>query len=417
MICIHELILNTITNQFKKYFFHCQTRGIYKKRVEQAYCITDNQFLPDRYVEGICPNCGSNARGDQCDNCSLILDPLDLLDKKCKICGSTPEIRETEHFYFSFSKFQRDLEKYIAKSEKEKLWRDNAIALTKRYLSEGIPDRAVTRDLPNGIDVPVPAFEGKKIYVWIEAVAGYYTASLEWAKQNGKDITKWWNSNSTVSYYIHGKDNIPFHTIIWPSILLGLEIESLPERIISSEYVTLEKRKISTSKNWAVWITDLLNEYHPDSIRYFLTINDPENRDMDFSWREFIYSHNSELLGAYGNFINRTLKFIENSFNSNVPQVTIDKDIRLKVQKLYHDIGTMIENVHLKEALEMIFKNIRSANRYFDDQKPWIHVKENVHMAERTLSTCVYIILNIAQLLNPFLPFSSSNVSDGDSVE
>lgn len=213
------------------------------------------------------------------------------------------------------------------------------------------------------------------------------------------------------------KDNIPFHTIIWPSILLGLEIESLPERIISSEYVTLEKRKISTSKNWAVWITDLLNEYHPDSIRYFLTINDPENRDMDFSWREFIYSHNSELLGAYGNFINRTLKFIENSFNSNVPQVTIDKDIRLKVQKLYHDIGTMIENVHLKEALEMIFKNIRSANRYFDDQKPWIHVKENVHMAERTLSTCVYIILNIAQLLNPFLPFSSSNVSDGDSVE
>lgn len=396
----------------QKIFLSLLDRGlIYKKRIEQAYCVTENQFLPDRYVEGICPNCGSNARGDQCDNCSSILDPLELQDKKCKLCGSTPEIRETEHFYFSFSKFQNDLEKYVANSEKEELWRDNAISLTKRYLSEGIPDRAVTRDLPNGIDVPVPGYESKKIYVWIEAVAGYYTASLEWAKQNEKNISKWWNSN-TVSYYVHGKDNIPFHTIIWPSILLGLEIESLPKCIISNEYVTLEKRKISTSKNWAVWLTDLLNDYHPDSIRYFLTINAPENRDMDFSWREFIYSHNSELLGAYANFINRTLKFIEKSFNSKVPQVTIDKNIRLNIQKLYRDIGRLIENGQLKDALEMLFKNIRDANRYFDEQKPWIHVKENIHMAEHTLSVCVYIILNMAQLLNPFLPFSSSKVSE-----
>jgi len=382
---------------------------LYKKKVKQAYCEKDQQFLPDRYVEGICPNCGAKARGDQCDQCSTILDPLDLINKQCKLCGNEPIIKETEHFYFSFSKFQDVLEQYTWNAEKSNLWRKNAIELTKRYLSEGLPDRAVTRDLPNGIDVPIPGFEGKKIYVWIEAVSGYLTASLEWAKQHNESIENWWNED-TISYYIHGKDNIPFHTVIWPAILLGLNNKTLPTHIISNEYLTLEKRKLSTSQNWAVWVPELLKRYHPDSIRYFLTVNAPENRDTDFSWREFIYSHNGELLGAFGNFVNRTLKFIEKSFNSTIPQSNIENDILLETEKIYKEVEESIEQGHFKIALETIFEYIRSANRYFDEKKPWIQVNENIEECKQTLSTCVLIIINLAQLLQPFLPFASEEL-------
>ncbi|MFY3790453.1 methionine--tRNA ligase [Ureibacillus sp. MALMAid1270] len=396
--CVQKIFLTLLENGY-----------LYKKKVKQAYCEKDQQFLPDRYVEGICPNCGAKARGDQCDQCSTILDPLDLINKQCKLCGNEPIIKETEHFYFSFSKFQDVLEQYTLNAEKSNLWRKNAIELTKRYLSEGLPDRAVTRDLPNGIDVPIPGFEGKKIYVWIEAVSGYLTASLEWAKQHNESIENWWNED-TISYYIHGKDNIPFHTVIWPAILLGLNNKTLPTHIISNEYLTLEKRKLSTSQNWAVWVPELLKRYHPDSIRYFLTVNAPENRDTDFSWREFIYSHNGELLGAFGNFVNRTLKFIEKSFNSTIPQSNIENDILLETEKIYKEVEESIEQGHFKIALETIFEYIRSANRYFDEKKPWIQVNENIEECKQTLSTCVLIIINLAQLLQPFLPFASEEL-------
>lgn len=382
---------------------------LYKKSIEQAYCAVDHQFLPDRFVEGTCPNCGAKARGDQCDNCSAILDPLDLIDKKCKICGNEPEIRETEHYYYEFSHFQTQLEHFVNEAATEGRWRENAIQLTKRYLNEGLPDRAVTRDLPNGISVPVKGFEDKKIYVWIEAVAGYYTASLEWANENRKDVRDWWNEE-TVSYYVHGKDNIPFHTVIWPAILMGLGKQGLPTNIVSNEYLTLEKRKLSTSQNWAVWVPEILKEYHPDSIRYFLTTNAPENRDADFSWREFIYSHNSELLGAFANFVNRTLKFIAKSFNNHVPQVTINRSIQLEVQQLYNTVGKNIEAGSMKQAIEVIFNFVRKSNRYFDEEQPWLTVNNQIEKCEETLATCVYIIQNLAQLLQPFLPFGCAKI-------
>ncbi|MBK3494153.1 methionine--tRNA ligase [Viridibacillus sp. YIM B01967] len=384
---------------------------LYKKSIEQTYCENDKQFLPDRFVEGFCPVCGSKARGDQCDHCSTILDPLDLIDRRCKICGNEPIVKETEHFYFALSKLQNALEHYVENAKEQKVWRQNAIDLSQRYLADGVPDRAVTRDLLNGVDVPIDGFDGKKIYVWIEAVSGYYTASLEWAKQNQKSVQDYWHQD-TISYYVHGKDNIPFHTIIWPAILMGINNPALPTHIVSNEYLTLEKRKLSTSLNWAVWVPYIIEKYDADTIRYFLTINAPENRDTDFSWREFIYSHNSELLGAYGNFVNRTLKFIEKSFDKQIPKGIVNPLIQLQTKKLYDEVGFAIEQSHFKAPLEEIFYYIRSANKYFDEQQPWLQIKENTEACANTLTTCVYIIANLSQLLDPFIPFSTKKIRD-----
>lgn len=382
---------------------------IYKKEIEQTYCEHCQQFLPDRYVEGICPVCKEPSRGDQCDNCSTILEPLELLERKCKICSNAPTTRSTEHFYFSLSSFQSILENYAQEAEDQKLWRENAISLTKRYLKEDLQDRAVSRDLPIGVSVPIEGYKDKKIYVWIEAVSGYYTASKLWAKDTNQDDSPFWNS-STQSYYVHGKDNIPFHSIIWPGILAGLGKKSLPTHIVSNEYLTLEKKKLSTSKNWAVWVPEILERYDPDSIRYFLTINAPENRDADFSWKEFIYSHNSELLGAYGNLVNRTLKFIEKSFDGTIPKKVINSTIQDKVNHLYKEVGEGIERTSFKEALEKIFELVRFSNKYFDEQQPWIQVREDAESCKQTLADCVYLIANLAHILTPFLPFSSEKV-------
>lgn len=384
---------------------------IFKKEIEQTYCEYDQQFLPDRYVEGGCPHCGANARGDQCDACSSVLEPLELLDRKCKICGNPSTTRFTEHFYFSLSSFQNVLENYTQEAEDKNLWRENAISLTKRYLKEGLQDRAVSRDLPIGVSVPVAGYEDKKIYVWIEAVSGYYTASKLWSKETNNDDTTFWDS-SAQSYYVHGKDNIPFHSIIWAGILAGLGKKPLPTHIVSNEYLTLEKKKLSTSKNWAVWVPDILERYEPDSIRYFLTINAPENRDADFSWKEFIYSHNSELLGAYGNFVNRTLKFIEKSFAGVIPEKAITLHIKDKVNHLYNEVGRCIENAAFKQGLEKVFELVRFSNKYFDEQQPWKQIKDDTESCKQALADCVFLIANLAHILTPFLPFSSEKVKE-----
>ncbi|PEA84293.1 methionine--tRNA ligase [Bacillus pseudomycoides] len=394
----------------QKIFLRLLEEGfIYKKTVEQAYCETCTQFLPDRYVEGVCPHCHEPARGDQCDACSAILDPLDLLEKKCKLCENTPAVKETEHFYFALHKFQQQINDAIAVAKREGAWRDNAIQLTERYLEEGLQDRAVSRDLPIGVPIPVKGYEDKKIYVWIEAVAGYYSASKRWAEEMGEDDGEFWSS-SAKTYYVHGKDNIPFHSIIWPAVLLGIGEKAIPRHIVSNEYLTVEKRKLSTSKNWAVWVPDILERYDPDSIRYFLTINAPENRDTNFSWREFIYSHNSELLGAYGNFVNRTLKFIEKYYDGAVPKGHINPELKERIEELYRSVGNAIEQAHFKVAVETIFETVRFANKYFDEQAPWKQREEESVACEETIYTCVYFIVNFAQLLEPFLPFSSERV-------
>ena len=311
--------------------------------------------------------------------------------------------------YFALSRFQNDIQKLLEQARETGSWRENAIGLTQRYLNEGLEDRAATRDLPLGVSVPVPGFANKKIYVWIEAVSGYFSASREWAQHTGRSWEKYWEEDTT-AYYVHGKDNIPFHTIIWPAILKGVGGLHIPDYILSSEYLTLEKRKLSTSRNWAVWVPDILKNYHPDSIRYFLIMNGAETRDADFSWQEFIYSHNSELLGAYGNFVNRTLKFIEKSFGSVVPYGELDVRFKTQFPELYVSVGEKIANGEFKSALGEVFSFVRSVNKYFDEKQPWKEFHVDSLVCGNTLFNCVQVIANLVNLLNPFIPFSQKKV-------
>lgn len=387
---------------------------IYEKEVEQIYCENCNQFLPDRYVEGVCPKCNSIARGDQCDNCGSLLEPLELLDRKCKLCGSEPKVKENKQLYFSLSTFQSEIETHLEKVRND--WRVNAVNNTERYLKEGLCDRAISRDLSLGIDIPIKGFEDKKVYVWIDAVLGYFTLSKKWAIEKNKSYEDFWNEDA-ISYYVHGKDNIPFHSIILPALIKGLGYDKLPDKIVSSEYLTLEGKKISTSNNWAVWVPDLVENYNSDALRYFFLINSPEKRDTDFSWQEFVNSNNGELLGAYGNLVNRTLVFVKKYFNNTIPKGNVDYNINKKIKYLYHSVGNHIENGNFKIAVEEIFSFIRSINKYFDEKTPWSTINSNLDECKTTIYNCLYSIINIASLLNPFLPESSQKIKKWLDVE
>jgi methionyl-tRNA synthetase len=382
---------------------------VYEKSTPQAYCGKCKQFLPDRFVIGLCPHCGKSARGDQCEACGSVLEPENLLQAECSICGEPPEFKPTNHLYLAVTRLKEALERYI---ESHSGWRKNAYELSKRYIHEGLRDRSLTRDLDWGIDVPKDGFDGKKIYIWAENVLGYLSDCYALCNLKGVDFYEFWNSAR--QYYVHGKDNIPFHTIILPSLLLGRTDVNLklPDDIISSEYLTLEGRKISTSGNWAIWAKDILERYNPDSIRYFLISNGPEKRDTDFTWREFINSHNGELLGAYGNFVNRSLVFIRKYFENKVPDASGNSCIISSLTGLYTGIGDLIREGCFKEALDTIFAFIRTANKYFDEEQPWITIKSDIEKCKETLNTCVQIIANLSHLLEPFLPFSSAKVRD-----
>lgn len=377
---------------------------VYEKKVNQVYCESCDQFLPDRYVEGECPHCHSVARGDQCENCGTLLEPLELINRTCKLCGKKPIVRESKQLYFALSTFEKELKSHLKNSRKN--WRINAVNNTERYLQEGLQDRAISRDLSVGIDVPIKGFEDKKIYVWIDAVFGYLTASEKWSETVGKDWSDFWN-NESIAYFVHGKDNIPFHTIILPALLRGIGPGKNPDRIISSEYITLEGRKISTSNNWALWVPELIEKYNSDLIRYFFIANNPEKRDADFTWRDFINRNNGELLGAYGNLVNRTLVFAKKNFQGRIPKGIVDESIKEKLQELYKVVGEEIQGGNLKNGLDCIFDFIRSINKYFDEETPWLTINDNKEKCENTIYNCIYAIANAANLLNPYLPESS----------
>ena len=384
-----------------------KSKYVYEKTTPQAYCECCNTFLADRFVTGTCPKCGAPARGDQCDACGTVLDPENLQSPICAVCKNPVTFRDSTHLYIAISKLEKELKNLLDNNTN---WRKNAVTFTKRYINEGLRDRALTRDLDWGIPVPKEGYENKTIYIWAENVLGYLSASKIICDKRGESFEELFGENAK-HYYVHGKDNIPFHTIILPALLIshgkGLH---LPDQIVSSEYLTLEGNKISTSRNYAIWVKDLLDKYDPDSLRYYFLANGPEKKDADFSWTEYVNNHNGELLGAYGNFINRSLSFINKYLGGYVPEGNISPEWEDDLRKLYTSTADRIEKGNIKDALEGIFEIIRKANKYFDQEQPWKSRTCDPSACSNTLYNCTQIIANLAVLLSPFLPFSSEKV-------
>lgn len=386
---------------------------IYKDKMSLPYCHKCARFLPDRYVEGTCPNCRSpRARGDQCDDCGKPLNPADLIDGRCSICRSAPEIRDSEHFFLRLSAFSEQLKAWV---QEQSHWRPNVLNFTLRYLTEGLRDRAITRDIEWGIPIPLPGFDKKRIYVWFEAVIGYLSASKEWSESKGNS-EKWrdfWQKD-TRSYYFIGKDNIVFHTIIWPAMLMGYGGSNLPFNVPANEFLTLEGKKLSTSRNWAVWLPDYLERYPPDPLRYMMSANMPETSDSDFSWREFVRRNNDELVATYGNLVQRVLTFAYRNFNCCVPpagELDAESNALLKKAEIALDtVDKLLYACRFKDSIREAMLLSQEANRYLDNKAPWKSIKEDKAVAATSIATVLSVISCLKTILCPFLPFSSEKL-------
>jgi methionyl-tRNA synthetase len=388
---------------------------IYKSSMSQLYCPKCQRFLPDRYVEGTCPYCGfPGARGDQCDRCGKPLNATELVNPRCRVCGTPPQVRESEHFFLKLTAFQDRLLGWV---KQQTHWRQNVLNFTLSYLEEGLRDRAITRDIDWGVPVPVAGFDDKRIYVWFEAVIGYLSASKEWAKSSG-DGEKWrafWQGD-TKSYYFIGKDNIVFHTIIWPAMLMGYGGLNLPYDVPANEFLTIAGQKLSTSRNWAVWVPDYLSRYDPDPLRYFLSVNMPETSDSDFSWREFIRRNNDELVATYGNLVHRVLTFVNRNFNGAVPAIgELDGQSRAlldRAEDTLKRVDGLLYCCRFREAIRAAMSLAQESNRYLDDKSPWKAIKPDRTAAGTSLYTAIGVISDLKTMLYPFLPFSSQKLHE-----
>lgn len=401
---------NTMTNHHEKYveknFLRLMENGyIYEKEEDQDYCPSCENFLADREIEGICPHCGGKSSGDQCEECNASLDSNEVIDKHCKECGTKTILKKNKHLYFELSKFAPVLQELINKNETT--WRKNALGEAQKYIDMGLVDRASTRQLNWGVPVPVEGYEDKRIYVWIEAVLGYLSAGEEVAKKRNIDFDKFMSNDNKqlLTYYVHGKDNIPFHTTIFPALLSGLDKNyRLPDYIVSSAYVNLNNEKMSKSKGNLISANELLDLFDSDTIRFYLTFNGPEKNDTNCSLEDIIQVHNKFLVGGLGNFVNRNLSFINKKFNGVITNGIVDSKIIDYTTKIYSVVGKLIEKGEFKAALNQILEYISLANKYYDENQPWVKVKENINEFNNITYTCVYIMTNLSKLLHPFIP-------------
>jgi methionyl-tRNA synthetase len=393
---------------------------LYTQTEEHPYSVTEGRFLPDRYVEGVCPHCDyDGARGDQCENCGKLLNAIELINPRSRTDGSTPEIRETTHYFIDLPAMADQLISWL--DEGKDHWRPNVINFS-RNMARDLQGRPITRDLEWGISVPVEGWEGKCLYVWFEAVIGYLSAAIEWAANAGQPERwkEWWYNPDARTVYFIGKDNIPFHAIMWPGILLGsehLEEEdegqrfNLPYDVPANEFLNMESRKVSGSRGWAVWVLDFLSRYDADALRYYLLANAPESRDADFAWSDFLRRNNDELVATWGNLANRVLSFAYRNYDGRVPEPSdldeVDQALLAKVEGAFEPIGELIDGCKLRAALGEVMALAREVNRYLDERAPWLLIKEDRAAAATAVYTALQAIDTLKTLYTPFLPFSS----------
>ena len=389
---------------------------IYKATMLLPYCPSCSRFLPDRYIEGTCPHCDNpNARGDQCDNCGKTLNPEELVEPRCGICGTTPEFRNSEHFFLRLSAFQEPLLEWV---ERQEHWRANVLNFTRSYLQDGLKDRAITRDISWGVPVPLDGYDDKRIYVWFEAVTGYLSASREWAQQRGQPDgwQEYWQAPDAKAYYFIGKDNIPFHSIIWPAMLMGYGGLNLPYDIPANEFLSLENRQFSTSRQWAVWLPDYLDRYEPDPLRYYLSINMPESGDSDFSWSEYVRRNNDELVATYGNLVNRVLTFTYRTFDGAVPAPSeLDEESKAllsRASETLESVGASLEACRFRLAIGQAMGLAQDGNRYLNSKAPWKTLKDDREATATVLWVALSVIGCLKVILSPFLPFSSARLHE-----
>jgi methionyl-tRNA synthetase len=415
---------------------HAVVRDVFRTLYDHGYIVEQTtvgavsaatgRTLPDRYIEGTCPICGfPHARGDQCDNCGNQLDPQELIDPRSRIDGEPPVFRETTHLFLDLPAFREQLTEWIGKQEH---WRPNVKRFSLELVRELRP-RAVTRDLDWGVSIPVDGYDerdDKRIYVWIDAVVGYLSAAVEWARNRGTPDAwrDWWQDPAARHYYFMGKDNIVFHSVIWPSQLLGYgtggefgagRTLDLPYDIVSSEFLTMEGRQFSTSRNVVIHVGDFLDRYDPDALRYFLTAAGPETQDSDFTWAEFVRRNNDELVANWGNLVNRTLTNAHRHFGS-VPQpgelADADEALLREVEGGFEVVGTQIEQARFRAALAEAMRLASRVNQYLSDQAPWALVANDRDRAATVLYVALRAIDNLKILFMPFMPFSSQRLHE-----
>jgi methionyl-tRNA synthetase len=400
---------------------------LYKEVQQQLYSPKEARFLPDRYVEGTCPHCAfPDARGDQCDNCGKLLEPTELINPRSKASGDTElEVRETEHYFLDLGKLSDQLDAYLSSGKEH--WRPNVLNFARGYVKAGLRGRPITRDIDWGIPLPLPGYEGKRLYVWFEAVMGYFTASVEWSANRGTPEAwkEWWYNPDALTYYFMAKDNIPFHTVIWPGELLAVEKIyhddpgaqlNLPYDVPANEYLNFRGGKLSKSRGSFVEVPYFLSKYDPDALRFYLTAVAPETRDTEFSWEDFVERNNNELVATWGNLANRMLSFAYKRFDGQVPEPgELDADDRAllaQVEAGFETVGELYNACQFRAALNAALALAREANGYLDRKAPWFQIKEDRAAA----ATSVYVILravdNLKTLLAPILPHTAQQLHE-----